>query len=125
LQVLRDARVRRGELMVERLNAQGIHINWQRVRQIAHGSVGRPHVARVLMEAGYVQSMPEAFEKYLCTKCPAYVPRYKLTIEDAIHLILSANGLPVMAHPAGFLDSGVPRSIGRSEERRVGKGGGS
>ncbi len=112
LQVLRDARVRRGELMVERLNAQGIHINWQRVRQIAHGSVGRPHVARVLMEAGYVQSMPEAFEKYLCTKCPAYVPRYKLTIEDAIHLILSANGLPVMAHPAGFLDSGVPRSIG-------------
>jgi len=99
LQVLRDARVRRGERMVERLNGGGVHITWERVRQIAQGAVGRPHIAQALMEAGYVQSMPEAFEKYLCTGCPAYVPRYKLTVEDAIHLIASANGLPVLAHP--------------------------
>jgi predicted metal-dependent phosphoesterase TrpH len=106
LQVLRDARVRRGERMVERLNQQGVHITWERVRQIAHGSVGRPHIAQALMEAGYVQTMPEAFDKYLCTGCPAYVPRYKLTVEDAIHLISSANGLPVVAHPADLLNSG-------------------
>jgi len=107
LQVLRDARVRRGERMVERLNEQGIHITWERVRQIAHGAVGRPHIAQALLEAGYVQSIPEAFEKYICTGCPAYVPRYKLTVEDAIHLIASANGLPVMAHPAELLSSGT------------------
>lgn len=106
LQVLRDARVRRGERMVERLNGGGVHITWERVRQIAQGAVGRPHIAQALMEAGYVQSMPEAFEKYLCTGCPAYVPRYKLTVEDAIHLIASANGLPVLAHPAELLNSG-------------------
>ncbi len=106
LQVLRDARVRRGERMVERLNEGGVHITWERVRQIAQGAVGRPHIAQALMEAGYVQSMQEAFEKYLCTGCPAYVPRYKLTVEDAIHLIASANGLPVLAHPAELLDSG-------------------
>jgi len=110
LQVLRDARVHRGARMVERLNKQGVHITWERVRQIAHGSVGRPHIAQALMEAGYVQSMPEAFEQYLCTGCPAYVPRYKLTVEDAIHLITSANGLPVVAHPAELLDSGRLRS---------------
>ncbi len=103
LQVLRDARERRGERMVERLNEQGVHITWERVRQIAHGAVGRPHIAQALIEAGYVQNMPEAFEKYLCSGCPAYVPRYKLGVEDAIHLIASANGLPVLAHPAELL----------------------
>jgi 3',5'-nucleoside bisphosphate phosphatase len=111
LQVLRDARVRRGERMVKRLNEGGVHITWERVRQIAQGAVGRPHIAQALMEAGYVQSMPEAFEKYLCTGCPAYVPRYKLTVEDAIHLIASANGLPVLAHPAellGRVTVGIP-----------------
>ncbi len=110
LQVLRDARVHRGERMVERLNKQGIHITWERVRQIAHGAVGRPHIAQALLEAGYVQSIPEAFEKYIGTGCPAYVPRYKLTVEDAIHLIVSANGLPVMAHPAELLHSGALRN---------------
>lgn len=107
LQVLRDARVHRGKRIVERLNEQGIHISWERVRQIAQGAVGRPHIAEALLEAGYVQSIPEAFEKYIGTNCPAYVPRYKLTVEDGIHLIASANGLPVIAHPAEMLASGT------------------
>ncbi len=99
LQTLRDARERRGQRMVELLNEQGVQISWPRVREIAQGAVGRPHVARALMEAGYVQSVTEAFEKYIGADCPAYVPRYKLTPEDAVRLITSANGLPVMAHP--------------------------
>ncbi|HLZ64115.1 MAG TPA: PHP domain-containing protein [Ktedonosporobacter sp.] len=99
LQILRDARVRRGQRMVELLNEQGVNISWRRVREIAQGAVGRPHVAKALMEAGYVQSVSEAFEKYIGSNCPAYVPRYKLNPEDAIRLIASANGLPVMAHP--------------------------
>ena len=65
LQVLRDARVHRGQRMVELLNQQGVHITWERVRQIAQGSVGRPHVAKALLEGGYVQSMGEAFDKYI------------------------------------------------------------
>ena len=99
LKVLRDARERRGERMVELLNEEGIHIKWERVREIAQGSVGRPHVAEALMEAGYVQNVSEAFEKYIGNGKPAYVPRYKLTPEDAARLIVSANGLPVIAHP--------------------------
>ncbi len=102
LQVLRDARVLRGQRMVERLNEQGVHISWERVREIAQGAVGRPHIAKALLEAGYVQSNGEAFEKYIGTGCPAYVPRYKLMPEDAIRLIASANGLPVIAHPIGL-----------------------
>jgi hypothetical protein len=102
LKVLRDARVRRGERMVELLNEQGIHISWQRVRELAQGSVGRPHVAKALLEAGYVQSIGEAFDKYIGSGLPAYVPRYKLSPVDAIRLINSANGLAVIAHPIGF-----------------------
>jgi len=99
LKALRDARVLRGQRMVERLNEQGISISWRRVREIAQGAVGRPHVAQALREAGYVQSIGEAFDKYIGTGCPAYVPRYRLTADDAVRLIASANGLPVIAHP--------------------------
>jgi len=99
LKVLRDARVRRGQRMVELLNEQGVAISWERVREIAQGSVGRPHIAQALMEAGYVQSIGEAFDKYIGKGCSAYVPRYKLTPVDAVRFIASANGLPVIAHP--------------------------
>ncbi len=102
LKILRDARVRRGQRMVELLNEHGIHITWKRVREIAHGSVGRPHVAMALLETGYVQSIDEAFEKYIGSNCFAYVPRYKLNPIDAVHLINSANGLPAIAHPIGI-----------------------
>ncbi len=99
IKVLRDARERRGQRMVELLNEQGVNVSWDRVREIAQGAVGRPHVAKALLEAGYVQTIGEAFDKYIGTNCFAYVPRYRLTPEDAVRLIASANGLPVMAHP--------------------------
>ena len=99
LTTLRNARVLRGQRMVEQLNEHGIEISWERVRAIAQGSVGRPHVAKALMEAGYVQSIGEAFEKYIGKGYPGYVARYHLSPVDAIRLIVSANGLPVIAHP--------------------------
>lgn len=99
LKVLRDARERRGQRMVELLNEQGIAVSWERVREIAQGSVGRPHVARALLEAGYVKTIGEAFDTYIGKGCYAYVPRYRLTPVDAVRLIVSANGLPVIAHP--------------------------
>ena len=100
LKVLRDARERRGQRMVELLNEHGINVSWERVRELAQGAVGRPHVARALLEAGYVQTIGEAFDKYIGNGCYAYVPRYRLTPGDAVRLIVSANGLPVIAHPA-------------------------
>lgn len=102
LKVLRDARERRGERMVELLNEHGISISWERVREIAQGSVGRPHVAEALLEAGYVLSIGEAFDRFIGRGCYAYVPHYKLTPEDAVRFIASVNGLPVIAHPLGL-----------------------
>lgn len=104
LRLLRDARVRRGERMVERLREQGFTITWERVRELGQGAVGRPHIARALIEKGYATSVDEAFDKYLSPGRPGYVPRYKIAPEDAVRLIKSAHGVPTLAHPAGITD---------------------
>jgi hypothetical protein len=56
-------------------------------------------VAQALLEAGYITSMPEAFEKWLAYGGPGDVPRDKLSPEDAIRLIHAVGGLAVVAHP--------------------------
>ncbi len=100
LRLLRDARERRGERMVEKLRANGYMITWERVRELAGGAVGRPHVARALMEAGYATSVSDAFDRYLNWGAPGYVPRYRISPNDAIRMIRAAGGVPTLAHPA-------------------------
>ena len=94
--------------MSEKLAEMGAPISWQRVQEIAgEASVGRPHVAQALLEAGHVQSMPEAFDRFIGRNGPAYVERVKLTPAQAIELIHSVRGLAVLAHPLegdGVLD---------------------
>jgi predicted metal-dependent phosphoesterase TrpH len=97
---LREARVRRGERMVERLRELGLNVTWERVRELGQGAVGRPHVARALIEGGYASSVSDAFDKYLSPGRPGYIPRYKVSPEDAVRLIKSVRGVPVLAHPA-------------------------
>lgn len=96
----RDSRRGRAQGMIAKLADLGIHIDWQRVQEIAGGgSIARPHIARAMLEKGYITSMREAFEKYIGRDGPAYVEREKIMPEEAVELILRANGLPVMAHP--------------------------
>jgi predicted metal-dependent phosphoesterase TrpH len=104
LTTLRDARERRGERMVERLRAQGLDVAWERVRALAGGAVGRPHVAQALIEQGYASSVSDAFERWLGRGRPGYVARMKLSPEDAVRFIRSASGVPVLAHPAAILE---------------------
>jgi 3',5'-nucleoside bisphosphate phosphatase len=63
------------------------------------GTVGRLHVARAMVKAGLVNSVYEAFNRYIGDRCPGYVSGFKLTPEQAIKLIISAKGVPVLAHP--------------------------
>jgi 3',5'-nucleoside bisphosphate phosphatase len=102
LTTLRDARARRGERMVQQLRDEGLDISWQRVREIAQGAVGRPHVAQALIERGYATSVSDAFDRWLARGRPGYVPRLKLSPEDAVRFIRSAYGVPALAHPAGI-----------------------
>jgi predicted metal-dependent phosphoesterase TrpH len=100
LATLRDAREQRGERMVEKLRAQGLDISWERVRELAQGSVGRPHVAEALIERGYARDVSDAFDRWLSRGRPGYVLRLKLSPEDAVRFIRSAYGVPTLAHPA-------------------------
>ena len=96
----REGRFARGRGMVEKLTALGMPLSWERVLEIAgDASVGRPHVARALIEAGHVATNQEAFDKYIGRGGPAYVEREKLTPEEAIALGVSNGAAPVLAHP--------------------------
>jgi len=100
LEKFRDSRFGRGRGMVEKLAALGIDIDWARVQEIAgDGAIGRPHIARAMLEKGYITTFEEAFDKYIGHGGPAYVEREKMTPEEAVALIVRSKGLPVLAHP--------------------------
>ena len=96
----RYSREGRAQGMVVRLAELGIHISWERVREIAgSGTVARPHIAQAMLEKGYISSIKEAFDKYIARDGPAYVERKKMTPVEVVQLILRNRGIAVMAHP--------------------------
>jgi 3',5'-nucleoside bisphosphate phosphatase len=100
LSSMRDSRLIRTRKILEKLVGLGMKLEWERVREIAGaGTVGRPHIAQALLEKGYISNLREAFAKYLAFGGPAYIPREKISPMEAVELIISANGLPVLAHP--------------------------
>lgn len=104
----REARWERAQKMLARLSRLGLPIEWERVLEISRGSgsIGRPHVAATLVDAGHVSSYEEAFDLWIGRGRPAYVERYKLTPEKAIDLVKKSGGLPVLAHPYIYSRSG-------------------
>jgi 3',5'-nucleoside bisphosphate phosphatase len=96
----RDARLTRAEQMVDALNRIGAPISLDRVFEIAgEGSVGRPHVAQALLEAGHVQTIDDAFERFIGRGGPAYFEGFRLEPDEGIRLIHSVGGLASWAHP--------------------------
>ena len=97
---LQEGRVTRARAMVERLGELGCPLDWDRVRAIAQGSsVGRPHIARALVERGYVGSVNEAFSRFLKRGGRGYVGGQKLLPQEAVTLIREARGVASLAHP--------------------------
>lgn len=104
---LRESRHRRNPQIIERLQALGLELSYDEVRRLAGTeSVGRPHIARVLMDKGYVSSAKEAFDRYLAGGRPAYVPRELPDPAEAVRWIRDAGGIPVLAHPTWVRESG-------------------
>jgi 3',5'-nucleoside bisphosphate phosphatase len=97
----RRDRVRRVEEMTRRLAALGCPISADALLATAAGgrSVGRPQIAAALVDAGYVQTRNEAFERFLEHGGPAYVPRHGATPEEVIAIVHAAGGLASLAHP--------------------------
>ena len=99
LTLMRDKRAERMAGMVEKLRALGVDVTLDEVTALSGGSVGRSHLARVLIDKGVVRDVREAFAKYLSPGKPAYVEREKLGVQQAVRLIADCGGLPVIAHP--------------------------
>lgn len=101
LSLFQNARVTRIEKMLEKLKEFGINnITIDEVCALAlSDAVGRPHLAAVLIQKGWVANFHEAFGKYLGEGCPAYVHKFKQTPYEAIDLIRKSGGAAVLAHP--------------------------
>jgi predicted metal-dependent phosphoesterase TrpH len=100
---LRAQRFTRAEKIVDKLNALGIPVTFDEVLAQANGgAVGRPHVARALIARGVVHDFRDAFMTYLGGNGSAFVPKDKLSVEDAIAITHEAGALAIWAHPGNL-----------------------
>ncbi len=107
-------RVEAARATVDRLAELRRPVSWERVVELAGGSVGRPHIARAMVEAGHVETVAEAFDRFIGDRGVARVPRPKLHPVSALELIHSAGGIGVVAHPrtVNRLDELVKQLVG-------------
>jgi len=109
---LREKRMRG---MIQRLGDQGVEVAIEAVFAAAgpdRTALSRPHLARALVGAGHVTTVPEAFDRYIGDRHPAFLPTSLFSPEGAIQLILDAGGIPVWAHPPeDRVESLLPRLV--------------
>ena len=113
LGTLIEQRVARIHRMASVLEDHGIRLDVSElVRPGRVGSVGRPHIARLLVSGGHVRDIDEAFKKWLSPGRPAYVDRLRLPAKEAIEKIHEAGGVAIQAHPGQMgRDEDIPRLI--------------
>ena len=107
---LRHGRERRLEKMVAKLHSLGYPIQVEACDPL-NRAVGRPHVAKALVAAGYFRTVQEVFDALLHRGGPAYVPQPKLSPAAAVELIHQAGGIAVLAHPSELSDSTLPERL--------------
>ncbi|KOY12682.1 PHP domain-containing protein [Paenibacillus xylanivorans] len=117
LRGLREAREERNHLIIAKLQELGLEISWQEVidglgRPLKPDeSIGRPHMADVLVRKGYAADMRDAFNRYLAEGQPGFVSVPRVAPEDACQWIKDAGGAAVIAHPGLYGDDELVRSI--------------
>jgi len=120
LEALRRSREERAARIVGHLRRNGVALELAAVEaQAAGGAVGRPHVARALVELGAVRDVDEAFTRWLRRGRPAFEPNAELSAREAIEMVHAAGGVAVLAHPplSGGVDS--PGGLAAFVERLV------
>ncbi|MEE4114350.1 MAG: PHP domain-containing protein [Desulfobacteraceae bacterium] len=100
LTVLQSARENRNPQIVQRLSALGMDITMQELSlAVGDATAGRPHIAQLMVAKGLVESIDDAFDRFLGKNKPAYVEKHRVPMADAIGTIKSAGGVAVLAHP--------------------------
>ena len=99
LRALTMGREERARAILRLLAELGVPLSWDRVAALAQGAVGRPHIARALVAAGYARDMSDAFARFIGEGRPAYLPSGRLSVAEAISLVREAGGEVALAHP--------------------------
>lgn len=102
LKTQQQARTKQTKEILALLNKkEGIKINYEDVKNMVAegGSIGRPHIAKAITNAGGTSNVMEAYSKYIHRNSPVYVERKTVTPFDAVEVIYDAGGIPVIAHP--------------------------
>ena len=102
LKIQQKARIEQVNQIIDLLaKKEGIKIKFEDIKkQVAEGgSIGRPHIAKAITNAGGTTSVIEAYAKYIHDDSPVYVPRKTVSPQDAVEIIYEAGGVPVIAHP--------------------------
>jgi len=100
---VKNERDERNAKIVGMFAADGFDISLGILNELYPNSVlGRPHMAEYLMKKGYTASVKEGFDKYLGTGKPYYLPKRRISIADAVKVIVAAGGVPVLAHPLEY-----------------------
>lgn len=102
LKFQQNARVHQAKEMTTLLNKKaGIRIKFDDIKKLVApgGSIGRPHIARAITNAGGTGNVTEAYSKYINDVSPVYVKRKTVSPHDACEIIYDAGGIPVFAHP--------------------------
>ncbi|MCF7853071.1 MAG: PHP domain-containing protein [Simkaniaceae bacterium] len=104
-------RQERNLLILERLRGRGIRIEPEELKQKAAGVIGRPHIAKIMVEKGAVGSIQEAFEEYIGDNKPCYVPGASFFIPETIDMIHQAGGKALIAHPHLIRNKSVVKKL--------------
>jgi len=104
LEEIQQGRKDRLKKIIEKLQDLGFSVSYDEIIKSAKDakSIGRPHVARIMVKKGYVRTIQEAFEQYLGEGKPAYVRKRAPSLKEAIDIIMEANGIPIVPHPLIF-----------------------
>lgn len=93
-------RVERAKKMLQKLKEHKVDVSEEELFELSGpGSIGRPHIARLLLKKGFVSSIQQAFKKYIGDGKPCYVKKFKLTPAEAVALIKGVGGVAALAHP--------------------------
>jgi len=99
LETLRESRDDRNRIIVDKLTAMGIPIDYEEVLDLADGTVGRPHIAKILVDRGIVRNYDAAFRQYLGRQGRAFAPKRELSLATAVDVLKAEGATVAMAHP--------------------------
>ncbi|MBI4805630.1 MAG: PHP domain-containing protein [Desulfovibrio sp.] len=117
---LRESRDDRNKLIVEKLTHLGIPIEYDEVLELAQGTVGRPHIAQILVERGIVRDFDAAFKQYLGRHGRAFAPKRELSLATAVDVLKAEGATVALAHPYLLGENG--RSMENLLQRYAGLG---